>query len=120
MLKVKVTASEVVESAFGKQKDELCDGIAVNLPNPNKPFVVETDSSVHAAGAVLLQNEGEEEYRPLFFSQSLNTAQRIYSTYERELLAVVKACDAFRVYLLGRGFTQRTEHVAFSPIFNSP
>ena len=35
-------------------------------------------------------------------------------------MAVVKACDAFRVYLLGREFTLRTDHAALSAIFNSP
>ena len=67
--------------------------------------MVETDASLHAVRAGLLQSEGEEEYPTLLDSQALNTAQRNYSTYERELLRVVKACDAFRVYLLGREFT---------------
>ena len=81
--------------------------------------MVETDASIHAVGAVLHQSEGEEEYRTLFYSQALNAAQRNYSTYERELLAVVKACDAFRVNLLGRKFTLRTDPAALSAIFNS-
>ena len=71
-------------------------------------------------GAVLLQSEGEQEYPTLFYSQALNPAHRNYSTYERELLALVKACDAFRVYLLGREFTLRTDHAALSANFNSP
>ena len=98
VLELNVTASEVLETAFAKVKDELCDGVDVKLLNPDKPFVVETDATIHAVGAVLLQREGEDEYPTLFYSQALNTAQRNYSTYERELLAVVKACDAFRVY----------------------
>ena len=97
VLELKVTATEVLETAFAKLNDELCDVVAVKLPNPDKPFVVETDASVHAIGAVLLQREGEDEYPTLFYSQALNPAQRNYSNYERELLAVVKACDAFRV-----------------------
>ena len=36
------------------------------------------------------------------------------------MLAVVKACEAFRVYLLGREFTLRTDHAPLSAIFNSP
>ena len=66
VLELKVTASEVLEMAFAKLKDELCDGGALKLPNPDKPFVVETDASIHAVGAVLLQSEGEEEYPTLF------------------------------------------------------
>ena len=35
-------------------------------------------------------------------------------------MAVVKACDPFRVYLLGREFPLRTDHAALSALFNSP
>ena len=115
-----MTASEVLEMAFTKLTDELCDGVAVNLPNPDKPFVVEIDASLNAVGAVLLQIEGEYEYPTLFYSPALTTAQRNYSTYERELVAVVNAGDAFTVYLLGKEFTQRTDHAALSAIFTSP
>ena len=120
VLEGKVLSSEVLETAFAKLKGELCDSVALQLPNPDKLFVVETDASIHAVGAVLLQSEGEQEYSTLFYSQALNPAQRNYSTYERELLAVVKACDAFRVYLFGREFILRTDHAALSAIFNSP
>ena len=75
VLELKVTASEVLETAFAKLKDKLCDGVAVKLPNPDKPCVLETDASIHAVGAVLLQREGEHEYPTLFYSQALNPAQ---------------------------------------------
>ena len=61
-----MTASELLETALAKLKDHLCDGVAVRLPNPDKPFVVETAASIDAVGAVLLQSEGEEEYPTLF------------------------------------------------------
>ena len=64
--------------------------------------------------------KGKRSTLRFVYSQALNAAQRNYYTYERELLAVVKACDAFRVYLLGRVFTLRTDHAALSAIFNSP
>ena len=35
VLELKVTASEVVETALAKLKDELCDGVPVKLPNPD-------------------------------------------------------------------------------------
>ena len=72
VLELKVTASEVWETAFAKLKDELCDGVAVKLANPDKPFVVEIDASIHAVGAVLLQREGEDEYPTPFYRQALN------------------------------------------------
>ena len=50
---------------------------------------------------------------------ALNATQRRYSTYERELLAVVKACEFFRVFLIGVDFTLRTDHKALIGIFSS-
>ena len=90
------------------------------MPNPDNLFLVETDEGIQAIGEVLIQREGELEYRRLFYSQPLNAAQRTYSTYERELLAVLKAWHAFRVYLLGRDSTLSTDHSALSKIFTSP
>ena len=59
VLELKVTAAAVLETAFAKLKDELCDGVALKLPNPDKPFVMDTYASIHAVGAVLLQSEGK-------------------------------------------------------------
>ena len=102
MLELKVTGSLVLETAFAKLKEELCDCVAVRLPNPDNPLLVDYASSIHAIGAVLLQTEREQNYSTLFYSPALIAAQRNYSTYEGELAAVVKACDAFRVAELDR------------------
>ena len=52
------------------------------MVDPHKPFVVETDASGTAVGAVLLQDGRLVAYE----SKKLNDAQRNYSAYERELL----------------------------------
>ena len=64
----------MLETAFANLKGELCDSVPLQLPNPDKPFVVETDASIHAVGAVLLQSEGEQEYPTVFYSKALNPA----------------------------------------------
>ena len=51
----KAPASEYLETAFAKLKDELCDGVAIRLANPDKPVVVETDARIHAVVAAILQ-----------------------------------------------------------------
>ena len=109
VVELNVTASEVLETTFAKVKDELCDSGAVK-----------TDASRHAVGAVLLQSVVEEEYPRLCYGQALNAAQRNYFTNESELLGDVKACDAFRVDLLGREFTLNPDLTALSPSCNSP
>jgi len=97
----------------------MCAIPLVRLPNPDKPFILTTDASTIAVGAELSQSDENGEYPVLWFSHALNSAQRNYSTYERELFAAVLACDAFHVFLLGRQFLLRTDHRALMGIFNS-
>ena len=67
LLELNVTAAVVLKMAFTTLKDEICDDVAVKLPNPDNPFVVETHASLHAFGTALLQREWEAEYPTLFF-----------------------------------------------------
>ena len=52
-----------------------------------------------------------------FFSKKLFSAQRNYSTFERECLAVIFALEHFRVYLLNRPFRLRTDNLALQWLF---
>ncbi len=71
-------------------------------PNFNAPFILSTDASQFGIGAVLSQKDEHEREHPIHYaSRSLNTAERNYSTIERELLAIVYAVDKFRYYLYG-------------------
>ena len=115
---LRVVPTPELSDAFAKWKSDLSESIALKLPNPEKPFMLETDGSSVAVGAVLKQMNGEE-VSTLFSSLALNSSQRNYSSYERELLAVVKACEAFRVFLLGRHFILRTDDKTLEAIFSS-
>jgi hypothetical protein len=69
-------------------------------PEHGKPFTVETDGSDYAVGASLEQFDAESQRRPcLFFSHSLNSAERKYPVHERELLAIVLALRTWRSFL---------------------
>uniref|UniRef100_A0A803LR87 Reverse transcriptase/retrotransposon-derived protein RNase H-like domain-containing protein n=1 Tax=Chenopodium quinoa TaxID=63459 RepID=A0A803LR87_CHEQI len=48
--------SEKQQKAFQKLKDSVVRELVLALPNPNKPFEVETDASDFALGGVLLQD----------------------------------------------------------------
>ena len=61
-------------------------------PNPSR-LTLTTDASDTALGAVLAQGE---DSRPLaFFSRKLNSAERNYSAFDKELLGVKAAIEHF-------------------------
>ena len=118
-LQSNVPVTTELTQAFETLKTVLINAVALRIPNPNLPFILETDASLIAFGAVLKQVEFEKQETVAFNSQALSRSQRNYSTYERELFAVVKACEAFRIFLLGCEFTLRTDHRALLGIFSS-
>ena len=76
------------------------------------PFILDVDASDFGMGGVLSQVQNGHECVISYGSAILNTAQRNYSTTEKELLAFVHFADVFRYYLVGRAFVVRTDHAA--------
>ena len=117
---LKIASTPELIAAFERLKGMMCAIPLVRLPNPDKQFILTTDASTIAVGAELSQREENGvEYPVLWFSKALNSAQRNYSTYEREFLAIILSTDTWHVYLLGYEFIIRTDHRALMGIFNS-
>ncbi|MCI32390.1 hypothetical protein A2U01_0053603, partial [Trifolium medium] len=76
------------------------------LPNFKEPFVVQTDASDKAMGAVLLQGDHLIAYLSKVFCPRMAKA----SAYLRELHAVTSAVKWWRQYLLGHFFIIQTDH----------
>ena len=74
------------------------------------PFILTTDASGFAMGAILSQKCNGETFPIPFASQQLNTAEQNYSATERECLAVVWAVKHFHCYLYGRQFQVISDH----------
>ena len=78
-----LNADELI--VFQSLKRALCSGPQLAHPDLSKQFVVHTDASKFAVGAVLVQRSDEGIERPiLFFSKKLLSPQQNYSTFERE------------------------------------
>ena len=100
--------------AFARLKQALQTEPVLAYPDFSQEFILATDASGTALGAVLSQRIGGEERPIAYASRALNPAETRYSTTERELLAVVWATGHFQQYLLGRHFQLETDHHALT------
>lgn len=110
--------SEDCAVAFRQLKAALIDAPVLAYPDPNQPFLVDTDASNVGVGAVLSQRGENGERVVAYYSCSLSRPERNYCVTRRELLAVVLAVRHFRPYLLGTRFTLRTDHASLTWMLN--
>ena len=105
-----VVWNQQADQAFRKLKEFLCKPPVLRLPDLSRDFILRTDASNVAVGAILLQ-----EYDGMFFpisyaSKMLSRSQQAYSTIERESLAIIWAVQKYYQYLYGRQFIIQTDH----------
>lgn len=113
--KGKFAWTEQAHSEFEDLKNCLASIPSLSLPDLNKQFLLFTDSSAFASGAVLAQLDEHNFPRPVAFaSRKLKEVETRYSTTERELLAVVWAINYFKSYLFGKKFIVYTDHAALT------
>lgn len=87
--------------AFDELKTLLTTTPILQQADESKPFIIRTDASGYAIGAVLVQGEKEDEHPIEYASRLLIPAETNYSTIEREALAVEWAVNKFRGYIEG-------------------
>ena len=108
------------EDAFEGLKTALSEAPVLRPPQWGKPWIIDCDASNTAVGAVLSQEEpdAKEEHPVYYYSRLLNSAERNYSTTDRECLAVIAAVKKFRVYVLGAPMEIRTDHSVVRQLLN--
>lgn len=88
-------------------------------PNFSLPFIIQTDASLYAAGAVLSQVSLDGIERPIAYcSQTLNKHKCNYTFTEHECLAMIFALKAFRAYVYGTKFEIVTDHASLRWLHN--
>ncbi|PIK33275.1 hypothetical protein BSL78_29913 [Apostichopus japonicus] len=81
--------------------------------DPRKQTTLQVDASMSGLGAVLMQDA-----KPIYFaSRSLTDAEQRYANIERELLAVVFACEKFHMYVYGKEFIVESDHKPLEMIY---
>jgi hypothetical protein len=110
--------NEKERASFDLLKFKLTNAPLLQYPNFNEAFIITTDASGYAIGAILSQGKLGSDKPVAYVSRTLNGAELNYATVEKELLAIVWACKHFRPCLLGRKFQIVTDHKGLTWIFN--
>jgi len=100
------------DKAFCTLKENLVSKPVLAYPTLDDMFILDTDASGMAIGAVLSQVQSGTERVIAYFSRALRRTERNYCVTRRELLVVVDGIRHFRHYFYGRKFTVRTDHGA--------
>ncbi|CAK1580762.1 unnamed protein product [Parnassius mnemosyne] len=105
--------------AFKKCKNALSNTTLLVHPNSSAELSIHTDASDVSIGALLQQRKGTE-WEPLgFFSKKLNSAQKKYSPYDRELLVIYEAIKYFLHMVEARVFSVYTDHKPLTYAFST-
>ena len=90
---------EKEQKAYETLKEAIIFPPVLRMPDFSKPFILQTDASSVALGAVLSQVVDGARQPVAFISRTLTQQERKSSVYELECLAVVYALDKFRRFL---------------------
>ena len=109
------------QGAFDALKGALTSPPVLRRPDPSLPYLLHTDWSPNAIGAVLshISPEDGEEHPIAFGSRLLRGAVRNFSATEGECLAVVHFVEHWRAYLHSAQFEVEVDHHALKWLMNS-
>lgn len=107
--KTRIIWTEEADKALNEIKSILTSPPVLANPDFGLQFVIESDASLVAAGAVLVQYQDGIRRPIAFFSKKFSSAQKKYSATERECLAVILAIEKFRHYVEGTQFKVVTD-----------
>jgi hypothetical protein len=94
------------EHSFNTLIDKLTHAPLLQLPDFGKDFELDCDASGIGIGSVLLQ-----EGKPIaYFSEKLSGPSLNYSTYDKELYALVSVLETWQHYLWSKKFVIHSDH----------
>ena len=110
---------ESLQSAFEATKEALASAVLLVHPSATATTCLTVDASDIAIGGALEQFL-DGSWKPLaFFSRKLDRAQKSYSAFDRELLAMYSTVKHFAYFVEGRRFHIYTDHKPLTFAFAS-
>ena len=104
------------QKAFEEMKKLITCHPVLRYHDVAKEVTLQCDALQSGVGAALLQ-----EGQPVAFtSRALTSTERNYAQMEKELLAIVHACDRFDQYVFGRDTAVKTDHKPLEVILKNP
>ncbi|GBN95052.1 Retrovirus-related Pol polyprotein from transposon 17.6 [Araneus ventricosus] len=110
--KGKIEWNEECTKAIELLKDKLTSKPILHAPDFTKPFILQTDASDLGYGVVLAQKDNEGREHPiLYISKKFTSAERKYSTTEKECAAILYGIKKLKGYIDGQTeFCIQTDH----------
>ncbi|MEL6816551.1 MAG: reverse transcriptase domain-containing protein, partial [Cyanobacteria bacterium J06598_3] len=109
--------TEAMSESFVKLRSIMASPPVLSLPSFQGEFVLYTDACNASVGSVLAERVNQVEKVIAYDSKVLTKQEAKWSTYDKELWAVVHGIRRFRQYVLGAHFTVVTDH---KPLQNIP
>jgi hypothetical protein len=101
------------QEVFDHVKAKMCQKPILANPDLKKTFYLQTDALTSSVGAVLSQEVDNGKRRPVaYYSCTFSLAEANYNIYKKEFLAVIKAIQNWRAYLIWteQPFIIKTDH----------
>ena len=108
--------SDEHDKAVEKLKTTLTNSPFLQYCDPSVHTTIQADASQHGLGACLLQKAWPVSYA----SRSLNSAENNYAQIEKELFAIVYACEKFHHYIYGFSINVQSDHKPFESLMQKP
>lgn len=104
------------EESLNIIKSILSQNIELAYFDPTKEVEIECDASKHGLGAILRQ-----ENQPVYYaSKALTETEQHYAQIEKEMYAILFACERFHQYIYGKHVRVHSDHKPIESIMKKP
>ncbi len=104
------------DTALKRIKTILTSKPVLKFYNVNQSVTIQADASQFGLGACLMQDSHPIAYS----SRALTSAEVNYAQIEKELLAIVFACEKFHQYVYGKVINVQSDHKPLETILRKP